>query len=91
MLLLMLMLLLFQGTNLWQSWLMCIFIVFIYVSRALYNIMALVFQHYLPDLGYGLINVTDQVRTSYFELILLYSIRVAYSKVDRIEIVILDF
>ena len=63
--------LLFQGTNLWQSWLMCIFIVFIYVSRALYNIMALVFQHYLPDLGYGLINVTDQVRTSYSELILL--------------------
>ena len=70
-LMLLLMLLLFQGTNLWQSWLMCIFIVFIYVSRALYNIMALVFQHYLPDLGYGLINVTDQVSTSYSELILL--------------------
>ena len=65
---------------------MCIFIVFIYVSRALYNIMALVFQHYLPDLGYGLINVTDQVRTSNSELILLYSIRVDNSKVDRIEI-----
>ena len=71
MLLLMLMLLLFQGTKLWQSWIMCIFIVFIYVSRALYNIMALVFQHYLPDLGYGLINVTDQVCVNYSELILL--------------------
>ena len=82
----MLFILLFQGTHLWQSWLMCIFIVFIYVSRALYNIMALVFQHYLPDLGYGLINVTDQVRTSNSELILLYSIRVDNSKVDRIEI-----
>ena len=80
--------LLFQGTNLWQSWLMCIFIVFIYVSRALYNIMALVFQHYLPDLGYGLINVTDQVCVNYSELILLNSIRMDNSKVDRIEIVI---
>ncbi|KAF6035582.1 GPR137B [Bugula neritina] len=54
-----------RGTNLCQSWTTCVFIVFIYASRAVYNALCLILlsldqQQQLPDFGYGWINVTDQ-------------------------------
>ncbi|XP_067938453.1 G protein-coupled receptor 137Ba-like isoform X2 [Watersipora subatra] len=49
-----------RGTNLWQSWATCIFIVFIFASRTLYNVIALALPKLIPNFGYGWLNVTDQ-------------------------------
>ena len=49
-----------QGTTLCQASVICIIIGLIYVSRAVYNIVAVVPHNGLPSFGYGWINVSDE-------------------------------
>ena len=50
-----------QGTTLCQASIICIIIGFLYVSRAVYNIVAVIPHGGLPTFGYGWINVSDEV------------------------------
>ena len=55
----------FQGTSVRQALIACVLILFLYLTRAIYNIIAVApvmkNSHKLPSFGYGWINVTDQV------------------------------
>jgi hypothetical protein len=51
----------FQGTTLCQASIVCIIIGLLYVSRAVYNIIAVIPHGGLPSFGYGWINVSDEV------------------------------
>lgn len=56
-------LMLFQGTTLCQATIICVIIGLLYVSRAVYNIIAVIPQAKggLPTFGYGWINVSNEV------------------------------
>ncbi|CAB4021401.1 integral membrane GPR137B-like, partial [Paramuricea clavata] len=49
------------GTTLCQASIVCIIIGLLYVSRAVYNIIAVIPHGGLPSFGYGWINVSDEV------------------------------
>ncbi|KAL4239168.1 hypothetical protein ACF0H5_003870 [Mactra antiquata] len=53
-----------KGTTMCQALVACVLIVFLYLSRAVYNIITVCLvskhTHTLPSFGYGWINVTDQ-------------------------------
>lgn len=53
-----------KGTSVCQALAACVLILFLYLTRAIYNIIAVTpvttSSHMLPSFGYGWINVTDQ-------------------------------
>ncbi|XP_060571638.1 G protein-coupled receptor 137Ba-like [Ruditapes philippinarum] len=53
-----------KGTSVRQALIACVLILFLYLTRAVYNIVAVATvnkdSHKLPSFGYGWINVTDQ-------------------------------
>jgi len=54
-----------QGTTVCKALVTCVLVVFLYLSRAIYNLIAVCplnrKRSMLPSFGYGWINVTDQV------------------------------
>ena len=51
-----------QGVTTCKSVVVCVLIVLLYLSRAVYNIIAVTAPHSLSSFGYGWINISDEVR-----------------------------
>ncbi|XP_031558571.1 integral membrane protein GPR137B-like [Actinia tenebrosa] len=49
-----------QGTTTCQATAICIIVVLLYMSRAVYNMIAVTVQHDLSNFGFGWINVSDE-------------------------------
>ena len=53
----------FQGATTRQGIVLCVLVVLLYVSRVVYNLIAVTVPHDLSSFGYGWINVSDEVST----------------------------
>lgn len=61
--------LIFQGATTRQGILLCVLVVLLYVSRVVYNLIAVTVPHDLSSFGYGWINVSDEVSTCQLRLV----------------------
>lgn len=51
----------FQGATTRQGIVLCVLVVLLYVSRVIYNLIAVTVPHDLSSFGYGWINISDEV------------------------------